>query len=160
MSWCPDTARIKKKMLYSSSFDTLKRAFVGVHKVIQANDKSECEQVLESDNPGVYLYQSFLFRDQSRIFWGPPIGFSWCLHWILIAQLWFWCFWINRSFVHNVILLSFMIFTQTNKICMVRRDDVQILVKIIPPNIQAEYYVLLYYGTCGVDTSVLGKDFI
>ena len=28
-----------------SSFDTLKRAFVGVHKVIQANDKSECEQV-------------------------------------------------------------------------------------------------------------------
>jgi len=26
------------------SFDTLKRAFVGVHKVIQANDKSECEQ--------------------------------------------------------------------------------------------------------------------
>ncbi len=26
------------------SFDTLKRAFVGVHKVIQANDKSECAQ--------------------------------------------------------------------------------------------------------------------
>ena len=46
MSWCPDSAKIKKKMLYSSSFDTLKRAFVGVHKVIQANDKSECEQVL------------------------------------------------------------------------------------------------------------------
>lgn len=62
MSWCPDGAKIKKKMLYSSryttigkeihnfdiynySFDTLKRAFVGVHKVIQANDKSECEQV-------------------------------------------------------------------------------------------------------------------
>merc|ERR1739838_1038954 len=44
MSWCPDGAKIKKKMLYSSSFDTLKRAFVGVHKVIQANDKSECEQ--------------------------------------------------------------------------------------------------------------------
>ena len=46
MSWCPDSAKIKKKMLYSSSFDTLKRAFVGVHKVIQANDKSECEQVI------------------------------------------------------------------------------------------------------------------
>ncbi|XP_023327961.1 cofilin/actin-depolymerizing factor homolog [Eurytemora carolleeae] len=44
MSWCPDSSRIKKKMLYSSSFDTLKRAFVGVHKVIQANDKSECAQ--------------------------------------------------------------------------------------------------------------------
>ena len=50
MSWCPDSAKIKKKMLYSSSFDTLKRAFVGVHKVIQANDKSECEQV-ELDSP-------------------------------------------------------------------------------------------------------------
>ncbi len=33
MSWCPDSAKIKKKMIYSSSFDTLKRAFVGVHKV-------------------------------------------------------------------------------------------------------------------------------
>ena len=63
MCWCPDSSKIKKKMLYSSSFDTLKRgewcatclaidfysvlvsAFVGVHKVIQANDKSECEQM-------------------------------------------------------------------------------------------------------------------
>merc|ERR1711881_609661 len=26
MAWCPDTARIKKKMLYSSSFDALKKA--------------------------------------------------------------------------------------------------------------------------------------
>ena len=26
------------------SFDTLKRAFTGVHRVIQANDKSECAQ--------------------------------------------------------------------------------------------------------------------
>ncbi len=31
--WCPDSARVKKKMLYSSTFDTLKKAFVGVHKV-------------------------------------------------------------------------------------------------------------------------------
>ena len=44
MSWCPDTAKIKKKMLYSSSFDTLKRAFVGAHKVIQANGQDELEQ--------------------------------------------------------------------------------------------------------------------
>jgi len=44
MCWCPDNARIKKKMIYSSSFDTLKRAFVGVHKVIQANGQDECEQ--------------------------------------------------------------------------------------------------------------------
>ena len=41
------------------SFDTLKRAFVGVHKVIQANDKSECEQVIiivrhNIHNPSLY----------------------------------------------------------------------------------------------------------
>jgi hypothetical protein len=35
MSWCPDTARIKKKMLYSSSFDALKKALVGVQKYFQ-----------------------------------------------------------------------------------------------------------------------------
>ncbi len=44
MSWCPDTAKIKKKMIYSSSFDTLKKAFVGVHKVIQSNGPDELEQ--------------------------------------------------------------------------------------------------------------------
>ena len=37
MSWCPDTARIKKKMLYSSSFDALKKCLVGVQKYIQVN---------------------------------------------------------------------------------------------------------------------------
>lgn len=44
LCWCPDSAAIKKKMLYSSSFDTLKRAFVGAHKVIQANGQDELEQ--------------------------------------------------------------------------------------------------------------------
>merc|ERR1712025_1294117 len=44
MSWCPDTARIKKKMLYSSSFDALKKALVGVHKYIQATDMSEASE--------------------------------------------------------------------------------------------------------------------
>merc|ERR1711936_635318 len=44
LCWCPDSSAIKKKMLYSSSFDTLKRAFVGVHKVIQANGYDEVEQ--------------------------------------------------------------------------------------------------------------------
>ena len=38
MSWCPDSAKIKKKMIYSSSFDTLKKAFVGVHKVRCSRD--------------------------------------------------------------------------------------------------------------------------
>jgi len=44
LSWCPDTARIKKKMLYSSSFDALKKALVGVHKYIQATDASEASK--------------------------------------------------------------------------------------------------------------------
>merc|ERR1711974_241048 len=44
MSWCPDTARIKKKMLYSSSFDNLKKSLVGVHKFIQATDASEASE--------------------------------------------------------------------------------------------------------------------
>ena len=44
LCWCPDSSAIKKKMLYSSSFDTLKRAFVCVHKVIQENGHDEVEQ--------------------------------------------------------------------------------------------------------------------
>jgi cofilin len=35
MSWCPDTAKVKKKMLYSSSFDALKKSLLGVQKYIQ-----------------------------------------------------------------------------------------------------------------------------
>merc|ERR1712000_585589 len=41
MTWCPDTAKIKQKMLYSSSFDALKRKFKGVSKYIQATDMAE-----------------------------------------------------------------------------------------------------------------------
>lgn len=41
MIWCPDTAKIKKKMIYSSSFDALKQALVGIGKYIQATDMSE-----------------------------------------------------------------------------------------------------------------------
>jgi len=49
ISWCPDTAKIKKKMLYSSSFDALKKSLVGVHKYVQATDSSEAseEQIME-----------------------------------------------------------------------------------------------------------------
>ena len=32
---CPDSAKIKKKMVYSASFDSLKKSFTGVQKVIQ-----------------------------------------------------------------------------------------------------------------------------
>jgi len=44
MSWCPENAKIKKKMLYASSFDVLKRALTGVHKYIQATDVSEASE--------------------------------------------------------------------------------------------------------------------
>ena len=44
MSWCPDTAKVKKKMLYSSSFDALKKSLVGVQKYIQATDASEASE--------------------------------------------------------------------------------------------------------------------
>jgi cofilin len=39
--WCPETAKIKQKMLYASSFDALKKALVGIQKYIQATDLSE-----------------------------------------------------------------------------------------------------------------------
>merc|ERR1711935_242850 len=44
LAWCPDSSAIKKKMLYSASFDALKKAFVGIAKIIQANDESEVSQ--------------------------------------------------------------------------------------------------------------------
>merc|ERR1712228_775558 len=44
ISWCPDTAKIKKKMVYSASFDSLKKAFTGVQKIVQANGADEVEQ--------------------------------------------------------------------------------------------------------------------
>ncbi len=33
--WCPDTARIKRKMLYSASFDSVKKSFKGITTVVQ-----------------------------------------------------------------------------------------------------------------------------
>jgi cofilin len=38
MLWCPGDANVKQKMLYSSSYDALKKALVGVYKYVQAND--------------------------------------------------------------------------------------------------------------------------
>lgn len=46
--WCPETATIKNKTLYSSSFDALKNSFDGVKKCIQATELSEAsEEVVE-----------------------------------------------------------------------------------------------------------------
>lgn len=44
MSWCPETSKIKPKMLYSSSFDALKKALVGVYKYVQACDYDEASE--------------------------------------------------------------------------------------------------------------------
>ena len=43
MSWCPDTAKIKQKMIYASSLEALKKPLVGVHKAIQATDLAEID---------------------------------------------------------------------------------------------------------------------
>ncbi|KAH8274836.1 cofilin/actin-depolymerizing factor homolog [Drosophila bipectinata] len=48
MLWCPWQARIKDKMLYSSSFAVLKRDFVGIQKCIQATELDEaCRDAVE-----------------------------------------------------------------------------------------------------------------
>ena len=63
MSWCPDTAKVKKKMLYSSSFDALKKSLVGVQKYIQATDLSEAsqeaveEKLRATDRQSVSIYR-------------------------------------------------------------------------------------------------------
>ncbi|KAK4872947.1 hypothetical protein RN001_014976 [Aquatica leii] len=44
ISWCPETAKVKKKMLYSSSFEALKKALVGVAKFIQANEIADASR--------------------------------------------------------------------------------------------------------------------
>ena len=38
--YCPDTARIKNKMIYSSSFHSLKRTLVGVKRSVNINNDS------------------------------------------------------------------------------------------------------------------------
>ena len=44
MSFCPDTAKIKNKMIYASSLSALKRSLVGVNKYIQATDMEEASR--------------------------------------------------------------------------------------------------------------------
>jgi cofilin len=42
----PDTAKIKSKMLYASTKDSLKKKLVGIGAEIQATDKSELEEAV------------------------------------------------------------------------------------------------------------------
>ena len=41
--WCPDTAITKRKFLFSSSKDNIKKSFTGVQKDIQPGDKSQLD---------------------------------------------------------------------------------------------------------------------
>eukprot|EP01132_Coremiostelium_polycephalum_P005402 gene5402-6738_t len=41
LSWCPDTASIKKKMVATSSKDSIRKALVGIQVDIQGTDASE-----------------------------------------------------------------------------------------------------------------------
>ncbi|KAF8806835.1 cofilin [Phlegmacium glaucopus] len=54
LSWSPDDAKIKQKMLFASSRDALKRSLTGVAVEIQGSDFSEIayESVLEKANRG------------------------------------------------------------------------------------------------------------
>jgi len=44
MRWCPENAKIKQKMLYSSSYEALKRALVGIYKYVQACEWNEASE--------------------------------------------------------------------------------------------------------------------
>jgi len=59
MSWCPDTARIKKKMLYSSSFDALKKALVGVQKYFQVQKLLELTLIYVKFNKTMLLLPGY-----------------------------------------------------------------------------------------------------
>jgi len=43
--WSPDNSPVKFKMVYASSKDNIKRKLVGVAKELQANDRSEVEEL-------------------------------------------------------------------------------------------------------------------
>ena len=60
MAWCPDTAKIKKKMLYSSSFDALKKSLVGVHKYVQVRKK--LNRFLDLFRSGKHLIKKYFIE--------------------------------------------------------------------------------------------------
>ena len=44
MRWCPEQTKVKQKMLYSSSYEALKRALVDIYKYVQACEYSEASK--------------------------------------------------------------------------------------------------------------------
>ncbi|MGW4635963.1 actin-binding ADF family protein [Nocardia sp. NPDC004415] len=55
ISWSPDTATIKSKMLYASSKEAIKRVLVGVGIHLNATDVSELERTSVLDSIQKYL---------------------------------------------------------------------------------------------------------
>jgi len=49
ISWVPDVAPVKKKMLYASSKESFRRALDGIQLEIQATDPSEIEESVLRD---------------------------------------------------------------------------------------------------------------
>ena len=49
ISWSPDTARVKSKMVYAGSKDALVRAFVGISVKVNATDLSELTEEIVTD---------------------------------------------------------------------------------------------------------------
>ncbi|MFE5556695.1 actin-binding ADF family protein [Streptomyces sp. NPDC056544] len=43
ISWCPDGTTVKKKMVHTSSYNTLRSMLDGVHMYVQASDLSDVE---------------------------------------------------------------------------------------------------------------------
>lgn len=55
ISWSPDTAKIKSKMLYASSKEAIKRVLIGVGIHLNATDVSELEKGYVMDSIKKYL---------------------------------------------------------------------------------------------------------
>ncbi|OQS00992.1 actin-depolymerizing factor [Achlya hypogyna] len=55
ISWSPDTAKIKSKMLYASSKEAIKRCLVGVGIYLSATDASELSMAAIEDGVSKFL---------------------------------------------------------------------------------------------------------
>ncbi|EDQ88489.1 uncharacterized protein MONBRDRAFT_8986 [Monosiga brevicollis MX1] len=53
--WCPDTARIKDKMLFASSKESLRKKLVGINTEVQATELSEVDydEILDKVSAGL-----------------------------------------------------------------------------------------------------------
>lgn len=82
MSWCPDDAKVKKKMLYSSSFDALKKALVGVAKYIQVTNLLSFKNWTEFDEVVEFFLGYWSLWSFPWSSWGEAE-----VHWSYVNQL-------------------------------------------------------------------------